>query len=377
MRRTFFYILLAGLIIFGFYRWQHLQKTAEQGANAPLRYTPATGPRIDPSDVQVLTALDAEYTRLVAVVTPSVVAINTSRIEAVPDPFRMFFGNLPGREKQAMGSGVIVSKEGHILTNHHVVAGMEKIAVQLSDGARFPARVIGTDEVSDIAVLKIEAPNVDLVPLPLGNSDSVHPGQLVFAVGNPFGLQETVTQGIVSAKGRRAVADSGVEFLQTDAAVNAGNSGGPLINLRGEVIGINSAIYSTSPEGAWLGISFAIPSNVARRALESVLKNGRIVRGYLGVNMQGITPEDARRLNLPDIQGALIVEVLPGSPADRAGLKPGDVIRRFNGRPVADIFALRSRVAETDLAARLELGILRGGREQNVTAEIVEMPSPK
>jgi serine protease Do len=374
MRRIFFYILLAGLIIFGFYRWQHLQKIAEQSPNRPLQYTPATGPRIDPNDVQVLTALDAEYTRLVAVVTPSVVAINTSRVEAVPDPFRMFFGNRSGREKQSMGSGVIVSKEGHILTNHHVVAGMEKIAVQLSDGGRFAAKVIGSDEVSDIAVLKIDAPGVDLVPLPLGNSDSVHPGQLVFAVGNPFGLQETVTQGIVSAKGRRAVRDSGVEFLQTDAAVNAGNSGGPLINLRGEVVGINSAIYSTSPEGAWLGISFAIPSNVARRALESVLKNGRIVRGYLGVTMRVITPELARDLRLPDLQGTLVEEVLPGSPADRAGLKPRDVIRRFNGRPVPDIYALRSRVAETELGTKVELGIVREGREQNVTAEIVEMP---
>ncbi len=373
MRRTLFLILLAALVAFGAYRWQRLNSAAANRAASAQNYTPATGPRIDPKDVQVLTALDAEYTRLVAAVTPAVVAINAAS-GAEPDPFQVLFGRRKGREKQAVGSGVIVSQEGHILTNHHVVSGMEKIAVQLSDGRRIAARLIGTDEVSDIAVLKIDAP--DIVPLPLGDSDTVNPGQMVFAVGNPFGLQETVTQGIVSAKGRRAMADSGVEFLQTDAAVNQGNSGGPLLNLRGEIIGINSAIYSTSPDGAWLGISFAIPANVARRALESVLKTGRIVRGYLGVTMLALTPEIVRELRLPDANGTFVIDVLPNSPAARAGLQPRDIIRRFNGRVISDIYALRARVAETDLGEKVELGILRGGREQNVTVEIVEAPVP-
>ena len=199
---------------------------------------------------------------------------------------------------------------------------MDKIEVQLTDGRVVPAQLIGSDEQTDIAVLKIPADKIE--PLLLGNSDEVKVGQLVFAVGNPFGFEETVTQGIVSAKGRRAMADSGVEFFQTDAAVNQGNSGGPLLNVKGEIIGINSAIFSNSEEGAWLGISFAIPSNVARRALESVLKTGRIVRGYLGVTMvdiKDINPETIRSLHLPDNEGVVVARVLPGSPAEKAGLQ--------------------------------------------------------
>ena len=374
MRRSLFLVLLVVLVGFGFYRWQRLNGGAPVGTPGAKKYTPAEGPRIDPKDVQVLTALDAEYSRLVAAVVPAVVSITTSRTAPVQDPLELFFGKGQPREQQAQGSGVIVSKEGHILTNHHVIAGMEKIEVQLTDGRRVPAQMIGTDEVTDIAVLKINAPNV--VPLALGDSDAVRVGQMVFAVGNPFGLQETVTQGIISAKGRRAVADSGVEFLQTDAAVNQGNSGGPLLNLRGEIIGINSAIFSTSREGAWLGISFAIPANVARRALESVLKTGRIVRGYLGVMMQGLTPEIARQLGLPDARGAVVLGVLPGSPAARAGLRERDVIRSFNGRAIIDVYVLRELLAETDLNTKVELGIVREGRAMTVVAEVVEAPAP-
>ena len=374
MRRSLFIVLLVVLVGFGFYRWHRLNGGALPGASGAKKYTPAEGPRIDPKDVQVLTALDAEYSRLVAAVVPSVVSITTSRAAPAQDPLELFFGKGQARGQNAQGSGVIVSKEGHILTNHHVIAGMEKIEVQLTDGRRVPAQMIGTDEVTDIAVLKINAPNV--VPLALGDSDAVRVGQMVFAVGNPFGLQETVTQGIISAKGRRAFADSGVEFLQTDAAVNQGNSGGPLLNLRGEIIGINSAIFSTSREGAWLGISFAIPANVARRALESVLKTGRIVRGYLGVLMQGLTPELARQLGLSDARGAVVLGVLPGSPAAGAGLRERDVIRSFNGRGITDVYVLRELLAEADLKTKVELGIVREGREMTVVAEVVEAPPP-
>ena len=374
MRRALFIVLLVVLVGFGFYRWHRLNGGALPGASGAKKYTPAEGLRIDPKDVQVLTALDAEYSRLVAAVVPSVVSITTSRAAPAQDPLELFFGKGQARGQNAQGSGVIVSKEGHILTNHHVIAGMEKIEVQLTDGRRVPAQMIGTDEVTDIAVLKINAPNV--VPLALGDSDAVRVGQMVFAVGNPFGLQETVTQGIISAKGRRAFADSGVEFLQTDAAVNQGNSGGPLLNLRGEIIGINSAIFSTSREGAWLGISFAIPANVARRALESVLKTGRIVRGYLGVLMQGLTPELARQLGLSDARGAVVLGVLPGSPAAGAGLRERDVIRSFNGRGITDVYVLRELLAEADLKTKVELGIVREGREMTVVAEVVEAPPP-
>lgn len=373
MRRSLFLVLLTALVAFGFFRWQRLNSPLRPAATGAKQYTPAEGPRIAAKDVQVLTAMDAEYTRLVAAVVPSVVSITSSRTAPVQDPLALLFGQGRPQEQQSMGSGVIVSKEGHILTNHHVVTGMEKIAVQLTDGRNLAAHVIGTDPATDIAVLKINAPNI--VPLPLGDSNAVRVGQMVIAVGNPFGLQETVTRGIVSAKGRRAIADSGVEFLQTDAAVNQGNSGGPLLNLRGEIIGINSAIFSTSREGGWLGISFAIPANVARRALESVLKTGRIVRGYLGLQMLSLTPEIVRELRLPDTQGSLIIAVLPGSPAERSGLRERDVIRRFNGQPISDIYALRERVAEAELNTKIELGILRDGRELTVVTEIAEAPA--
>ncbi len=376
MRRSLFIFLIAVLVAFGVFRWQRLNSQLHGGTRVPEQYTPATGPKIDPKDVQVLSALDAEYTRLMQAVVPSVVSITTSRRSAV-DPFELFrqrrFRQPQGDVQTSMGSGVIVSREGHILTNHHVIANMEKIEVQLTDGRIEPAQIIGTDEQTDIAVLKINAKNIE--PLPLGDSDQVRVGQLVFAVGNPFGLQETVTQGIISAKGRRAVADSGVEFLQTDAAVNQGNSGGPLLNLRGEIIGINSAIFSTSEEGTWLGISFAIPANVARRALESVLKTGRIVRGYLGVSMVDLTPDIAAQLGVKSLLGAAVTGVLADSPAEKAGLRSRDIIRLFNGQPVKDTLNLRSRVAETEIGATVQLTIVRDGQEQTLPATIAEAPA--
>ena len=381
MRRSLFIFLVTALAAFGLYRWLQLDHRLHGSGHGAEQYTPAEGPKIDPKDIQVLTALDAEYTRLVQAVVPSVVSITTERRAPTQGPgavdsleFLIHNHRLPGPQDQvktSLGSGVIVSREGHIITNHHVIANMDKIEVQLTDGRILPAQLIGTDEQTDIAIVKISADKIE--PLALGDSDDVRVGQMVFAVGNPFGLQETVTQGIISAKGRRAMADSGIEFLQTDAAVNQGNSGGPLINLRGEIIGINSAIAASS-QGAWTGISFAIPSNVARRALESVLKTGRIVRGYLGVNMVDITPEIARALGLSDTEGVVVAEVLPDSPAEKAGLKPRDVIRRFNGLPVHDKFYLRSRVAEVDVNTRVQLTIVRDGQEQTITPEIVEAP---
>ncbi|HEX8295701.1 MAG TPA: Do family serine endopeptidase [Chthoniobacteraceae bacterium] len=380
MRRWLFSLLLLILAGIGLYRWQRLNGEGG-GQRVAERYTPAEGPRINLKDVQVLAAMDAEYSRLINAVVPSVVSITSSRtVRQRPQVFDQleFLLNRRnraprGREQSSLGSGVIVSREGHILTNNHVIADMEKIEVQLTDGRMEPAQLIGSDEQTDIAVLKINAKNIE--PLPFGDSDEVRVGQMVFAIGNPFGLQETVTQGIISAKGRRAVIDSSVEFLQTDAAVNQGNSGGPLLNLRGEIVGINSAIYSNSSEGGWLGISFAIPSNTARRTLESLLKSGRVVRGYLGVQMSNLTREVARALGTPDTAGVLIEDVVPGSPADKAGVKTGDVIRSYNGRPLADVPALISRVADTELNAKVELGIFRAGQALTLHAEITEAPA--
>jgi serine protease Do len=384
MRRSLFIFLLAALIAFGIYRWLQLDHRLHTHPVAE-RYTPADGTKIDPKDVPVLSALDAEYTRLVRAVVPSVVSITSSRqVSAeIPDPknpFAFLFPNAPPskpKEQVQLGSGVIVSQEGHILTNRHVIANMEKVEVQLTDGRILPAQLIGSDEQTDIAILKITADKIE--PLRLGDSDEVHVGQLVFAVGNPFGLQETVTQGIVSAKSRRAMQDSGVEFFQTDAAVNQGNSGGPLLNVRGEVIGINSAIFSNTEEGSWTGISFATPSNVARRDLESLLKTGRIVRGFLGVtvvDIKNLPPQGKQMLHLSDKEeGVVVARVVPGSPADKAGLKPGDMILRFNGRAVPDKIFFRSRVAEVDLHTKVQLTILREGQEQTLTVEIIEAPA--
>ncbi len=368
MRRFLFFLLLTGLITFGYYRWTTLKGTVP-GRRATENFTPLDHPRIDLKDVQILSAIDAEYSKLISTVVPAVVCIR-SRGVAPMDPFEMLRrGSRGGQVRRSLGSGVIVSTEGHVLTNAHVIAGMSEIVVQLTDGRLVPARLIGSDKQTDIAVLKISADRIEA--LPLGDSDKLLVGQMVFAIGNPFGLQETVTQGIISAKGR-SISDNGVEFLQTDAAVNQGNSGGPLLNLRGEVIGINSAIYSET--GGWLGISFAIPSNTARRALDSIIRVGRVVRPFLGILMGDLTDDLALQFKAPDKQGALIHDVLPNSPAARAGLRSGDIIRKLNGEAVKSSTDLRNRIAQIEVGTRVGITYLRDGTEHSATVEIVESP---
>ncbi len=366
MRRAFFLLLIAALVAFGWWRYQHL---TNPGRSA---FTPADRPRLDPKDLQILSALDDEYKRLAEAVVPSVVSIASSnpRGNEPLNPFELLLGNRQRAVRYSLGSGVIVSKEGHILTNNHVIEGMTKITVQLTDGREVAARFIGADAATDIAVLQITVAN--LVPLPLADSDEVRVGQLVFAIGNPFGFQETVTQGIISARGRRAMNDSDVEFLQTDAAVNQGNSGGPLLNLRGEIIGINTAIFSKT--GGNVGISFAVPANTARRTLESVLATGRAVRGYLGVELQAMSPELAAQLGATDPRGALIVNVVPGSPAEAAGLQPGDIIRKIGSRPIRALSDVRARVAELAVGAKTEIFVERNGKEIATSATIAEAP---
>ena len=382
MRRVVFILIICLLLGAGLFRVAQLllrPSTAPAAAVSSEKFTPAVMPKLSSKDLPGLNSIDGEYIRLVEAVIPSVVSVTSRRVAAQGakplDPFEALFGNRrrpQQRVETSLGSGVIVSREGHVLTNHHVIEGNTQIEVQLSDGRLLPAQVIGDDPQVDIAVLKISGGKLE--PLPLGNSEGVRVGQLVFAIGNPFGLQETVTAGIVSAKGRRDVTDGNVEMLQTDAAVNQGNSGGPLINLRGEIIGINTAIYSKSDGGGWLGISFAIPANIARRALESVIKRGRIVRGYLGVSMTNLTPDLAAKLHI-ESGGALVTDVITDSPAERAGLRPGDAIRGFNGKPIPDMPALRAKLNDVDIGERVSLGIVREGREQTVTAEIAEAPA--
>lgn len=345
------------------------------GPNPVVPIVPVVAPRLEAQQVPGLVALEEEYTRLVEAVVPSVVSITTQkrirqRVPMVGDAFDLFFGprsRVVEQTETGLGSGVIVSAEGHILTNDHVVAGMEEIRVQLTDGRIEPADLIGTDPQTDIAVLKIRGP---VTALPLGDSDKVRVGQPVFAVGNPFGLQETVTQGIVSAKGR-AVQDSGVEFLQTDAAVNQGNSGGPLLNVRGEIIGINSAIYSKS--GTWLGISFAIPANVAKQSMESILRTGKILRPTLGIATMALNPVLARQFGLSAPVGALVTQVKAGSPAEKAGIQPGDIIVGVNGQILENPAGLQRALAGKVVGTRVQLSVIRDGREYTVQAEVAAL----
>ena len=378
MKRFLAVVILVIVFLVGLSRWKSHQKPGER---APEKFTAAASAKLDLKDVEILSAIDREYTRLVDAVVPSVVSITTARKVRVQDnpflvdPLEQFFGQ--GRRRaprdfvqNALGSGVIVSKEGHILTNNHVIANVDEVKVQLKDGRVLPAKLVGSDEESDIAVLKIDAPN--LTPLLLGDSDQVKVGQLVFAVGNPFGLQETVTKGTISAKRGRTMADSGDDFFQTDTAINPGNSGGPLINVRGEIIGINNAIRSDS--GGWQGIGFAIPSNAARRTMEALIKNGRVAHGYLGVVIQELTPELGEQFGVHGVTGALVTQVASNSPAEKAALKSGDIVTKFNARAIRGVQDLRNRVADAPLNTKIELGVIRAGKEIALSVEVVERP---
>lgn len=341
----------------------------------PEKYTLATENVVDSKSVASLEALNRERRALISSVVPSVVAVKTSKVvlrrDNSLDPFPFFFRNsrqfrAPHEEIQkSLGSGVIVTNEGHIITNNHVVDQVDEIEVQLSDGQTRKARLIGADAQVDLAVLKIDDPNVR--PLKLADSDTVQAGDFVLAIGNPFGFEETVTDGIISSKGRPNRADAFGDLLQTNAAINPGNSGGPLINLRGEVVGINTAIISGS--GGSQGIGFAIPSNTVRTALESLLKQGRIIPGYLGIQGrinrgQQVTPDD----------GVVVDDVVPGSPAADAHLQKGDIIRKFNGHDVKDFLQLRKYVSQVGVNKTVDLEIDREGKPVKVSATIREQP---
>jgi len=372
------FVLLLALAISLIYVWEARQPG--QGQVKVEKFTPADKPSLDFNSVDVLQRLDEEYTKVTAAVVPSVVSITTTRTvtRRMPiDPLELFFGRRfpdqnQGQQKvTSLGSGVIVSKEGHIVTNYHVLNGTNDVTVQLSDGREAKARIVGTDAQIDLAVLKVDLPN--LIPLSLGDSDKVKVGQIVMAIGNPFGLEESVSQGIISAKDRRAMNDSQVEFFQTDTAINPGNSGGPLVNIRGEVIGINSAIYSQS--GGNQGIGFAIPSNVVKAAMRSIISKGRVIRGYLGVAIQAVTKEIAEQFKLDSVRGAIVTDVTPGSPAEKAGIIRGDVIRKVNDYDVKDTISLVNRIAEADVGSSLKIDLVRDGELKSVTAQVAEQPA--
>ena len=324
--------------------------------------------------------------------SPSVVNIKVTKVERMTGPdfmgpeglspdspfgefFRHFFGDMPQgpREfrQQGAGSGFIISKEGLIVTNNHVVDGAKEVTVTLANKEEYAAKVVGRDPKTDIALLKIQ-PKGTLSVAALGDSDRMRVGEWVMAIGNPFGLSNTVTAGIVSAKGRVIGAGPYDDFIQTDASINPGNSGGPLFNMQGEVVGINTAII---PNGR--GIGFAVPVNIAKSLLPQLETKGEVARGYLGVKVQAITPELAKSLNLKDEKGALVADVTKGSPAENAGIKQGDVITGFDGKEISQVHNLPPLVAAVPIGEEVPVTILRNGAEQTVKVKVGQMPGDR
>ena len=336
-----------------------------------------------PSATQIAPTQNS-FADLVSRVAPAVVTVHSARRVRPPrqhpffnDPrFRDFFGSprVPESElprQQGLGSGVIVSGEGYVLTNHHVVDGAEEIKVEMNDKRSYAARLVGSDQPSDLAVLKVDEP--DLPVLPMGDSDRARVGDVVLAIGSPLGLDQTVTAGIISAKGRSTgISDGSFEdFIQTDASINQGNSGGALINAAGELVGINSQILS--PTGGNIGIGFAIPVNMAKNVMDQLVQTGRVRRGSLGIIIRSVTPDIAASMGLQDVRGALVHAVGNGSPAERAGLKPGDVITAFNGAPVTDTNSLRNAVARSQPGTEVTLTIIRERQPQELRATLGEL----
>ncbi len=293
------------------------------------------------------------------------------------DMFKKFFGeqfNLPEfaeRDSRSLGSGFIISADGYIMTNHHVVESGDEVIVRLTDRRQFKAQVIGSDKASDIALIKIDADNLPIVKL--GKAADLKVGEWVLAIGSPFGFDHSVTAGIVSAKGRNLPSENYVPFIQTDVAINPGNSGGPLFNLDGEVVGVNSQIYSRS--GGFMGLSFAIPVELAMNVAEQIKANGQVSRGYLGVLIQDVTQELAESFNMSVPQGALVSRVLPDSPASRAGLQAGDVILKFNGRNVEHSSQLPPMVGAAPMNKPSQLDVLRQGKNIKVKVNLSQLPN--
>jgi len=355
-------------------------------SNLPASNPPATLKLADINEAPSKTS----YAPIVKAVLPSVVNISSSKVvhpreesaEPMPmDPFfRQFFGggpeghfNLPkDRKEKALGSGVIVSPEGYIVTNNHVVDGATDVRVTLSDKREFQARIVGTDPKTDVAVLKIDAEK--LTPITIGDSSKVEVGDVALAIGDPFGVGQTVTKGIISATGRGNLGIEDYEdFLQTDAPINPGNSGGALVNDRGELVGINTAII-THGSGGSQGIGFAVPVNLARNVMSQILKNGRVTRAYLGILPQDVTPIMAKAFGEKDAKGVVVGDVTSSSPAHDAGVQRGDIILELNGKPVADSNQLRMTISMMQPGTAIQLKLVRNGSTREITAKLAEMP---
>jgi Do/DeqQ family serine protease len=336
---------------------------------------------------------ESPFVAVAAQVMPAVVNISAEKVEKVPgfefqfegpfeDLFKRFFPEPffkePEARRTSLGSGVIIDERGYILTNNHVISGAQEIMIRLPDETEYQGKkvkIVGRDPKTDLAVLKIE----DKRKFPyawFGNSDGIKVGDWAIAIGNPFGFENTLTVGVISAKGRSGVplpeGPSYQDFIQTDASINPGNSGGPLINIHGEVIGINTAI--TSPTRTNIGIGFAIPASMAKSVAEQLIEKGKVIRGYLGVQIQPITPNLKEGLGLSSTEGVLVADVLPGYPAERAGFKPGDVVVKLQGKPVKDLEGFRRMVAATPPGTEVEIEVLREGKRHTLKARLIEAP---
>jgi serine protease Do len=367
-------VLLAGLLLAPSFHWPGNSEAKGIGnntqASAPVPLIPAT------------------FAELAKRLEPTVVNIRVTKIEkadfhqGLPFPggpqgefFKRFFGDMPQRPEnfrtQGAGSGVIIDPNGHILTNNHVVDGAKEVIVTLADKKEYKATIVGRDPKTDLAVLKIE-PQGNISAAAMGDSDQLQVGDWVLAIGNPFGLSNTVTSGIVSAKGRIIGAGPYDDFIQTDASINPGNSGGPLFNMKGEVVGINTAIV---PQGQ--GIGFSIPANVAKPLIPQLVSKGEVTRGYLGVSIQALTPELAKALKIEKGTGALVGDVVPESPAANAGIQQGDVIISFNQEPIEGSRELSSLVAKTPVGEEVPIVVFRDGTEKKFSVKVAKLQSEK
>ncbi|MBW4559516.1 MAG: trypsin-like peptidase domain-containing protein [Trichormus sp. ATA11-4-KO1] len=377
-------LLGSGMTLAGGYLAGNPQQVSERASNLAVSRVNAASPLPNATGSNFVT-------QVVQKVGPAVVRIESSRTVAsrVPpelynDPFfRRFFGSLPeqqNRVQRGTGSGFILSQDGSILTNAHVVAGADTVRVILNDGRSFQGKVMGSDELTDVAVIKIQANNLPTVTV--GNSDQLQPGEWAIAIGNPLGLDNTVTTGIISATGRSSnligAPDKRVEFIQTDAAINPGNSGGPLLNERGEVIGMNTAIIQRAQ-----GLGFAIPINTAQRISTQLIATGKVQHPYLGIQMIGLTPQIKQSLNsdpnsgvtVNEDKGVLVVRVMPNSPAARAGLRAGDVIQKLNGQSVTDASSVQKAVENTQVGGDLRLELRRNGQNVNLAVRTGAFPT--
>ncbi|HYF38123.1 MAG TPA: trypsin-like peptidase domain-containing protein [Gemmatimonadales bacterium] len=382
-----------GLLAAGFLQLPHSSVAQQQGTTIG---TAAPEGRVPPAGAAALLSLSEAFASIAEQVKPSVVYIKSGRNNQarnereaprmeIPPGFERFFRNFPmpqvPRFQESSGSGFIVSKDGYILTNNHVIDGSSQVTVRLLDRREFKAKVIGTDPTTDLAVLKIDAPN--LVPAPLGSSSAARVGEWVLAVGNPLGdnLTFTVTSGIISAKGRTLAlpgqSDRSIQdFIQTDAAINPGNSGGPLVSVRGEVIGVNSAIASQT--GLYSGYGFAIPIDLVRKVMDQIIANGRVNRAALGVSVQNATANDAAYVGLPDIRGVLVQDFTENSPARKAGIQPGDIIISVDGKPVEYVGQLQQQVGFRKAGEKVKVEVARkGGVRKTIEVQLQEVPQPR